>query len=343
MKNETKQTLISLSLAGAIGYYLYNKLMKVGCGTSIQSESSASTRTADELSWRPTPPVEEPFAAELEPSQPEPVTEEVITDDLFTLEQDPTIETEHNPTDVLEENPTQPVVPEQEVVSEPVADTLEEQLEIPSLALDTELPPIVSEEDRLELESEVAKDANTSDENDVIVPTPIEIPVIPTDEEPVQQADVSNMLVCPNCGFHNNPEFKFCNECGTKLTQEVPVTTIPVEEPALIVPTLDFGNNDIKLPDIEPAAIEPVAAPEPAPVTVPTEEDVSLDDLDGVEDTPVDALFDAVNEAEKKPEQEEPKTVMENTEQLHKIDQKDESNRKEFKSIMDFFAANGLA
>lgn len=68
MKKEAKQTIISLSLAGAIGYYLYNKLMKAGKGPSVigANHESAADKTKNELSWRPEPIVETPAAEEVE-------------------------------------------------------------------------------------------------------------------------------------------------------------------------------------------------------------------------------------------------------------------------------------
>jgi hypothetical protein len=63
-KNESKQPLISLSLAGAIGYYMHNKLVKAGVSPNGNVDSAADDRTKDELSWRPEPVVETP---EIEP------------------------------------------------------------------------------------------------------------------------------------------------------------------------------------------------------------------------------------------------------------------------------------
>jgi hypothetical protein len=83
MKNETKQTLISLSLAGAIGYYLYNKLVKHQTPTQAMNEhESAEKRTEQELSWRP-PVVEEPVAEES--NVVEPIAEECVADDASTM------------------------------------------------------------------------------------------------------------------------------------------------------------------------------------------------------------------------------------------------------------------
>ena len=81
MKNESKQTLISLSLAGAIGYYLYTKLVKAGLAFG-QSECSADDRTKDELQWQPAP---------VEDTIPEEETIEFVDDTELT---DETVEEE---------------------------------------------------------------------------------------------------------------------------------------------------------------------------------------------------------------------------------------------------------
>ena len=81
MKNESKQTLISLSLAGAIGYYLYTKLVKAGLAFG-QSKCSADDRTKDELQWQPAP---------VEDTIPEEETIEFVDDTELT---DETVEEE---------------------------------------------------------------------------------------------------------------------------------------------------------------------------------------------------------------------------------------------------------
>lgn len=84
MKNESKQTLISLSLAGAIGYYLYTKLVKAGLAMG-QSDSYADDRTRDELQWQPAPVEEEYtetlFAEDVQVEEEEPVVEDELFDD----------------------------------------------------------------------------------------------------------------------------------------------------------------------------------------------------------------------------------------------------------------------
>ena len=114
-----------------------------------------------------------------------------------------------------------------------------------------------------------------------------------------------------------------CVSCGGNAS----VTTPAVTDPST-VPATDAATD----PVTEPVTEEPV------------EEDVSLDELENEEETSVEDLFGAVNGTLVEPAapvKEEPK-IMDNTEQLHKVDQKSESSRQEFKSILDFFAANGL-
>ena len=86
MKKETKQTLISLSLAGAIGYYLYNKLVKAGLCPSMMGGDceSAEERTKKELSMRPEAIVEEPVV--LPELEIEPVVEEVVEEPAEAVE-----------------------------------------------------------------------------------------------------------------------------------------------------------------------------------------------------------------------------------------------------------------
>lgn len=125
MKNtEKKQTMISLSLAGAIGYYLYNKLVKAGIAPAI-NEGNADERTREELSWRPESVVEEPvyveaveepvYVAPAEIPYEEPVVEEAVEE-------------------IVEEVVEEPVeAPVEEVVEEAVAEVetvVEEEAEI---------------------------------------------------------------------------------------------------------------------------------------------------------------------------------------------------------------------
>jgi hypothetical protein len=88
MKNESKNTLISLSLAGAIGHYLYSKLMKAN-GTDVVY----SQNLIDESSV--VKPVQEDHVIDAE----SPVVEEVVVDTAITENQD----TEEPEDDVVED------------------------------------------------------------------------------------------------------------------------------------------------------------------------------------------------------------------------------------------------
>jgi len=68
MEKGTKQTLITLSLGGPIGYYLYNKLVQSGRALHVGQVDfePAAERTKKELSWRPAPVVEVIEPAEME-------------------------------------------------------------------------------------------------------------------------------------------------------------------------------------------------------------------------------------------------------------------------------------
>ena len=378
MKNDTKQTLITLSLAGAIGYYLYNKLIKAGGGICASEDARilAARRTEEELSWRPTPVVEEPPVVEENFEQP--VLETPVQEDLF-VEQPVVAETveevveqpvEEYVEPVVEENPNlfgDPVVETPVELVEPTTEYVPlEEFQLPTINLGEEQPvEPVAEEPVEEISEEVVE--------------PVVEEVAATYEEPVaeelvvEEQPVAAGLICGACGFENVEGCKFCNNCGSRLVVEEPVVeevVEPVIEPVveeqpLITPPLDFGSLGIQLPNIEPVEtiqpvieqpveeippieeIQPVTLEIPVtePVTEePVEEDVSLDELENEEETSVEDLFGAVNGTLVEPAapvQEEQK-IMDNTEQLHKVDQKSESSRQEFKSILDFFAANGL-
>lgn len=103
MKNESKQTLISLSLAGAIGYYLYTKLVKAGLALG-QSDNYADDRTKDELQWQPAP-VEEEYTEPLFAEDVQVEEEETLVDAdaLFdNSDEDVTLELEEEEEEVVE-------------------------------------------------------------------------------------------------------------------------------------------------------------------------------------------------------------------------------------------------
>jgi hypothetical protein len=261
MSKEKKQTLISLSLAGAIGYYLYNKLMRAGnYMLNRDGRESADERTEKELSWRP-----------------EVDAEPVVEEPAFIV---PAITP-------FEDSATEDIVEE---IKE--TETMETVVEIYDEPL---VEPIVVDE---------------------ITPDPIVEPTI----EPVVELEVEEGVDCPRCGAKNAAEAKFCESCGSAMVEKAPIVEeeLVVEEEPVVETIEEVVPDPIVEPVIEPVAdIEPTAIP---PVEL----------NDGDEEPEVEALFDAVKIDPPKP--------MENVVPLHAVDQKDESAKEEFKSIMDFFS-----
>lgn len=134
MEREAKQTLVSLSLAGAIGYYLYNKLVKAGMfGAREQKLESAAQRTARELQM--TEESLQPTLIE-EPEIIEEVVEEIEapTEELPAIEDETEIESAETPeVDMLLETPNLgdielPMLDLDEPVEELKIEPIEEQV-----------------------------------------------------------------------------------------------------------------------------------------------------------------------------------------------------------------------
>lgn len=118
MRKETKQTLISLSLAGAIGYYLYNKLTESGFDFSFCKKNfeTAEERTKRDLAWTQNG---EPEFIDVDdvymPIEEEPVVEDVFEDII------------EEPVEEIEEELEEEIIIEEEpVVEEPVEEEPEE-------------------------------------------------------------------------------------------------------------------------------------------------------------------------------------------------------------------------
>ena len=169
MKQESKQTLITLSLAGSIGYYLYNKMIKAGL---TRSESAveripAAERTAAELVHIPAPIVEpeveevvEKIEVMAEPEQIENVAEEKQVDESLESVVDefdtPELDTPELDLPVLEE--------EGEITTE---ETATPDLNLDNMVLDTP---------ELDLIPDDAKEDDTKDED-------VKIPRLPGSED----------------------------------------------------------------------------------------------------------------------------------------------------------------
>ena len=303
MEKNKKQNLIALSLVGAIGYYLYSKMAKFNFGHDfVDVTRVADDKTRDELSWRPEEVADEVIAEEpvLEELFDAPAAEEVV-EEIF-----------EEPVEEVSEEAVEEIV--EEFVEEPVDEVVEE----------------IVDDTAHELVDEVVEE------------------VFEEEHEVVDEEVVSKM--CDACGASNVAYAEVCEFCGTKFEVEEIVDEI-VEEPAdvvdefveepvaeteeteenvfdAIVPSLNLDDINIDLPgetmlpDIQTNDL----FDEPAEEVV---EEVVEEEHDD-EEAEVEDLFAAVNE------QEEPK-LMDNVEPLHKVDQKDEFAKKEYKSILDFF------
>ena len=321
MKKENKQALISLSLAGAIGYYLYNKLTASGFAIK-KSDFSVKAQTEKDLSWRPSDEVAEEIveevAEEIVEDVVENVAEEVAEDDTFNVD------------DLFDNIVADDFVETMEPVAENVAETVEE-----AVVADNVEEVIVDAAVELVEEPEVIEDVEDAEPVVETIEEIVEATEEPAEVEPAEEIVVEEVVA---------EEVK---------AEEVAVDDVPDNGAELIKeeesfaadlaiePALEFEAGDIKAEDAE-IEIEV----QDAPAVIETEEDdeeddslqsldelqplitpITLDDDDEGDDTSVEDLFEAMSDDK----------IMENTEALHKVDNNEPNAKQEFQSIMDFF------
>lgn len=343
MKKDTKQTLISLSLAESIGFYLYNKLEEAGLGINLKREGHvpAKERTEQELSWRPEPVVEEPVVEETEqlvedslevqeeqigdyfaPDELTEQTEELSKEE--TIDFDSMVLNEMEEQEYVQEETLDDVVKETEIenTDELFADQTvnPEFIENVEFAVEEEmketeeLPDAEVEQDVQENTMEEVVEENQTDE--LFMDTPeLEEPVLemPTlDGFGLENEDVKveNEPTFDENAFEGNDELNLDDLLGTSVEQELEV---PVEP---------------EIPSVEPVA-PIVEDSKTEPDTDFTELDLeNFDDLkEDEKETSAEDLMNAIDENK----------IMDNVEPLHKLDEKDVSSKQEFKDIMDFF------
>lgn len=315
MQNE-KQNLISLSLAGSVGYYLYSKLASIGAATLFGSDGeSASERTKRELTILKEPEVEEQPVEDIFSPPDEPVEEETPP----VIEDEAESETEETPTvdDILDgaeesvgdDDLLTPVDLTDEISAE------DETMSIPDLSLDSELSPA-------ELTDEAVPSEDLEEPKDILEEEPDTS--LPTEEPDDTNLDVS--LLEQEDDTPVDTLFDAISEVDEEVNSSSPET---VEEPKeevkneaeITTPDLDFG---------EPDAVEDISSGRTD--SVPT-----LDTLDEPETANAPESNDISSESDNK-ESDDGK-VMDNVEALHPVDKKDEGTKAEFKSIMDFFSS----
>ena len=119
MERETKQTLISLSLAGAIGYYLYKKLSQADGGLALGYQPSTKEKTEQDLMWTP-----EPQKLEYET----PTISDILDENPIMSEEETSVLFEEQ---TLEPMQAEEVVEQEQLFEEPVMiqeENVEEQL-----------------------------------------------------------------------------------------------------------------------------------------------------------------------------------------------------------------------
>lgn len=371
MQNE-KQNLISLSLAGSVGFYLYSKLAAVGMASSFSGgREPASERTKREL------------LITIEPEVVEPIVEDVV-EDIFEEESPPVEETTVDDILAAAEEEVEDVVILEETEAIPVAEEVVEEVE------ETEVPTLEVEEPVIEtpvVEEEVIEEEPGLD---------IEIPNIEPDDSDVdvslfdteEEMPIDNLFGAIS---ENDAEVdaipSIVEEPDMAPVVEEPIATPIAEEPIIETPalfdetpviiaeeniappTLDFDNptfeeasaisvndiNDLDDLSIAPPVVEtPPVNEEPAIAAPIVEETPAI-----VEELPITpALFEepvieepvtaapVIEDIASVSTPAEPTTptepapqVMDNIETLHPVDKKDEGAKAEYKSIMDFFSS----
>ena len=309
MQTHDKETLISLSLAGTIGFYLFNKL------------SEASMRLGNETKEYG---VEEFSQAAIE---------EVIAEPEELLEDKEIEETVEVPIEYYDEE------------DEPIEDPIEESFEeLGDIQFEDEPAKTIAEDP---MDDDVLNGLNDllAEETTEAAVKETEVEAI-AEPEPEPEPEPESVVFCPNCGTKNSKEFAFCHNCGNALVKQEPKEEAftPFVE-SEFTPELDnpFGafTQLPKAAPVEPVVEKPVQVEEPKSQPQSTSLDLStedimdelndMDDMDEIDDIMDDNVEDLFNTG--LPTQ----AIMDNTEKLHKIDNGDASAKKEFKSIEDFF------
>jgi hypothetical protein len=359
-----KQNLISLSLAGSVGFYLYSKLAAVGMASAFGGgREPASERTRKEL------------LITIEPEIVEPVIEEVpeVTEELFVEAEEPTIE---SPPEVVEDTVVDDIlaaaeedVEDVEVIAEQDVGVSDDNL-IPALIVEEE----VVEETVEEAVEEITENADAEVEIPNIAPddTDVDVSLFDTTEE----TPIDNLFGAISENDAQIAAIPTVEEMVPAIVEDEAAPAVTenevVEEPSLLdditpitpdasfieAPELDFSTPDLiedigaqpvsdldTLETVEEVADSAPVADNDKSVAPPLVEDIfsdsnpdetviapigTLDDIEEVATPVIDTPAAPVADEGK---------VMDNVEALHPIDKKAESAKEEYKSIMDFFSS----
>ena len=300
MQTHDKETLISLSLAGTIGFYLFNKLseasMRLGNETKEYGVEEFSQAAIEEVIAEPEELLED---KEIEETVEEPI-------EYYDEEDEPIEESFEELGDIQFEDE-----PAETIAEEPMDDDLLDGLN-----------DLLAEESTEEVVKETEVEAIAEPESVVFCPN-------------CGTKNSKEFTFCNNCGnalvkqepkeevFTPFVESEFTPELDnpfgsfTQLPKAAPVEPV-VEKPVQIE--------------------EPKSQPQPTSLDLSTEgimdelDDIDdMDDMDEIDEMMDDNVEDLFNTG--LPTQ----SIMNNTEKLHKIDNGDASAKKEFKSIEDFF------
>lgn len=360
-----KQNLISLSLAGSVGFYLYSKLAAVGMASAFGGgREPASERTRKEL------------LITIEPEIVEPVIEEVpeVTEELFVEAEEPTIE---SPPEVVEDTVVDDIlaaaeedVEDVEVIAEQDVGVSDDNL-IPALTIEDEVVEEVVEEVIEETPVQTA-DAEITIPNIAPDDTNVDVSLFDT----VEETPIDNLFGAISENDAQIAAIPTIEEMVPAIVEDEAAPAVTenevIEEPSLLdditpitpdasfveAPELDFSTPDL----IEDIGIQPVSdldtletveevvdsapvADDDKSVAPPLVEDIFSDsNPDETVITPIGTLDDIeevatpVIDTPAAPVADEGK-VMDNVEALHPIDKKAESAKEEYKSIMDFFSS----
>ena len=345
MKTDAKQTLISLSLAGTIGYYLYNKLVESGVTLSVENKEHipAKERTEEELSWRPEVIEDEPTQVEEDYfDMSDDLTENLVEEELVKEEVEQVAENvaeyvEEGVAEEITEDPAIGFVDQivEEIVDTPTVETIDEFI----------LPEVDISNDSLELDNQESNDGKVECENVQHVEDSIDDLFETIDaaddniELPTLEPTLPNVEL-PNFGDENDALLDL-DAIGLDIeaaTEELTADNEGKDDELVLDLELDVNDN-ISLDTIlvseemveQNHIEEPVLGPENKDDGIYA--DLDLDNFDDLkedeQDTSAEDLFKVVND--------EP-IIMENVEPLHKVDNKDVSSKQEFKNIMDFFS-----
>lgn len=332
MEKETKQTLISLSLAGAIGYYLYKKLVQADAGLSLGYQASAKEKTDQDLCWNTTPNI-----------QPQEYEQSSECLEEFSMETVPQIEETY-----IEEEQTQ---------IETENDVLEEQMKENSFDDDSAEVQAIDEQNEQTL-------VNTSSELENVELNEQVFEDIVLDEQPVEIESIPQTDLDETTDGNEQteePQLDFSSiSLEDNVSNETELDEVVLEEPSLDVEELNLDDLNFTPPVLEqPTVTEQsesslvIEEPKVEEVAELPVEEVKIEEVQPKVDDELDEIkkelnLDNIDAKENDMDSEKERgiddlfkndrTIMENVEPLHKIDQQDESSKKEFKSIMDFFS-----